>query len=179
MFREETILKRLVQKEKPTFRALAQNCLKLSFWETLSDDQRTQVFQEVSADIEALSLQLTQQRLSYKANVEDLETLQTTETSLQKQILDIQAQIENLISEFNCEKSQRANFLEYEEKAAQVNKLPTTQELQQDIETIDLEIQQVQESINYKQFKLDQIQNMTHVMVSSLHQLLDLSNTHF
>jgi hypothetical protein len=136
---EETIVKRILYKEKPDLRSLAQKCLELEKLDSarLSDAQLSEVFTQIYEEISSIELMTEKQKVLAEMYDSELDFHREKQAGLVEKIGECQEEVNMLKRELEEEKRKRMNLIEYEAQAKHINMLPRCDETMSEIEKVE------------------------------------------
>lgn len=149
---EPTIIQRILYKEKSDLKSLAQKCLELekSDYSKISQSQREDLIVSIQEDFNSLEQITEKQSILHELYLSEKEYHVARQEVLAKEIEKYVQEVAVLRQELENEKSQRANLLEYETYAKQINGLPRCEDTNEAIQKVMKMYGEVNELIGKK-----------------------------
>lgn len=166
---DEAIANRLLYKEKLPLRTLTQKCLLID--KTVKAEALCQLFNEIEEELEAVEYSYEKQLLIKNASLRDQEAFAQQIKVFEAERSALINSIDSLKDEIGQASKSKANMLEFEEVARQINALPSKVTLGQEIEDIDGEIAALNAEIEYKQEVWDKAAHYVKIAADALGQI--------
>ena len=164
---EQLIWSRLLYKEKPSLRQLAQTLVEAARSPPLSEDKQ----QRALEDLEALEFNLDKLELICLANSRDMEEYQEFALSLKTDLDTSTRDARLLVDRLEKAKLLQEEKVKNEVMAAEVNKLRTQEDLQSELKAVREESRREKEAVYSMERELAQKQQALTTLSQLLEQL--------
>lgn len=164
---DQLIWNRLLYKEKPSLRQLAQTLTEASRSPPLSEDKQ----QRALEDLEALDFNLDKLALIALANTRDMEEYHEIALSLRTDLDTALRDAGLLADRLTKAKAVQEEKIKHEVMAAEVNELRSQEDLQSELKTVREESRREKEAVYALERELAQRQQALHALSQLLEQL--------
>lgn len=157
---EDTIIRRLLYKEKPDLHSLAQKCIELekTDYSKIRPSQRDELIAALNEDLNSLEQFTEKQSVLHDMHQKEAEFHKQRQQELQIEIEQCMQEIKRLKEENEQENIKRLNLLEYEKLAKEINSLPKKDASLNEISRIENEITFIRNRRKEKEMHIDQIE---------------------
>lgn len=171
---DETIIKRLIYKEKPDMRSLAQKCIELEKidYSKVHASERDENIRTLHEELNSLEHMTEKQAVLHEMFVSEQDFHKKKQEELKKDIENCAREIEELKEELVQEKNFRANLLEYEAYAKNINTLPRCEETMELIEKVDEQHAEVCKIMEMKNEKLREVEMRCKNIVENIKDMI-------
>lgn len=171
---EDTIIQRLLYKEKPDLNSLAHKCVELEKvdYAKIKVSQRDEIILGLLEDLNSLEQFTEKQSVLHDMYVKEVNFHQDKQAELGSLTNTYLHEIQFLKQSLEQEKSKRQNLLEFEKHAKDVNSLPTREQSLAEIAKIELEIDQVRRIRTEKEMKIYGLQMSGSEVLKKLKEML-------
>lgn len=170
MWEDEAIANRLLYKEKPPLKALTQKCLMIA---KTTKEHHAQLFSEIEDELEGVEYSLDKQHLHMKASRRDHAAFLNQIKVFEEERANLASSLEGLKQELSEAEEAKANILEYEDKARQINCLPGQAALQKSKAAVEIELVSAQAEIAAKEELWDRARKKVTAAAGALRELSD------
>lgn len=174
---EETIIQRLLFKEKPDLNSLAHKCVELEKidYAKIKHAQKDELFLALLEDLNSLEQFTEKQSVLHDMFIKETSYHQERQIELSLLMKSNTEEIQALKLELEQEKSKRQNLLEFEKHAKDINSLPTRDQSLGEISRIDYEIEQIRRIRKDKEMRILELENSGVEFLKTLKEMLKTS----
>ena len=171
---EETIIQRLLYKEKPDLNSLAHKCVDLEKvdYSKIKVSQMDEIVMGLLEDLNSLEQFTEKQSVLHDMYVKEVNFHQDKQAELSSFVNSYTHEIQFLKQSLEQEKSKRQNLLEFEKYAKDINSLPTRDQSLAEIAKIDLEIDRIRRIRTEKEMKIYELQLCGSEVLKNLKEML-------
>jgi hypothetical protein len=171
---EETILRRLLFKEKADLHSLAQKCIELekTDYAKIRPSQRDELIAALQEDLNSLEQFTEKQAVLHDMHLKEIRSHQEKQSILKLQVDECLEEIRKLKQENEEEKNKRSNLLEYEKQAKEINTLPKKDLSSLEISKIDNEISSIRSKRQSKELHIQEIEISGQEVITKIKEMI-------
>lgn len=176
---EETIMQRILYKEKPDLKSLAQKCLELekADYSKITSKERDEILSSLYEDLNSLDQITEKQAVLYEMHKTEMDYHTLRQNEVSNEIEVYTSDINELRKILDVEKDLRSNLLEYEACAKHINTLPKCSETHESIDSIINQLDAVNTKIREKQDLINHLETLSSQILNNMHAIKTLTST--
>ena len=172
-------MERILYKEKPDLKSLAQKCLELERidYSKIHPSQRDEIIAGLKEDLSSLEQITEKQSVLHELYQSEKRYHESRQSALGLEIQKYTEEVIQLRQELESEKNQRANLLEYENYAKHINAIPRCEETMELIQSILEQHEEVNTQIMVKANMVNRAENTSQEILRQLRALIESTDS--